>query len=205
MNDLVALTENKEVVYASFVLHKNGIKATGEPSFEEWLQCGEFINRAKGSVHFWIGDWLNYGEQKWGEKYLQAIKETNYDYGTLRNDKWVASKVELSRRRDKLSFDHHAEVADLEPDEQDRLLDYAEKNKLDVRAFRSYVGQGQPKGHPAIRMDTSEVISINGQLTKIIGECDFEVMEQEEREALLNQLKKTADLINAIYKEWMGI
>ena len=205
MNDLVALTENKEVVYASFILHKNGIKAAGEPSFEEWLQCGEFINRAKGSVHFWIGDWLNYGEFRWGDKYLEAVKATGYDINTLRNDKWVASKVELSRRRDNLTFSHHAEVADLEPDEQDRLLDYAEEKKMDARAFRSYVGQGQPKGHPVIRTDISEIILINRQLARILVEYNFESMEQEGREALLNQLKKTADLINAVFKEWMSV
>lgn len=205
MSDLIALIENKEIVYASFILHNNGIKAVGEPSFEEWLQCGEFINRAKGSVHFWIGDWLNYGEQKWGEKYLQAVKETDYDYGTLRNDKWVASKVELSRRRDNLTFSHHAEVADLEPDEQDRLLDYAEEKKMDARVFRSYVGQGQLKGHPAIRTDISEITLINKQLVRMLAEYNFESLEQEDREALLNQLKKTADLINAVFREWMSI
>ena len=38
-------------------------------------------------MHFWIGDWLNYGERKWGEKYKEALEKTGYDYQTLRNDK----------------------------------------------------------------------------------------------------------------------
>jgi len=41
---------------------------------------------------------------------------------SLRNNKWVADRVELSRRRDNLSFAHHAEVAKLEPDEQDYCI-----------------------------------------------------------------------------------
>lgn len=205
MNDLVSLTRNGELVYTKFILRKNGIELEGEPTFEDWLGCGEFINRAKGAVHFWIGDWLNIGEKKWGEKYLQAIKETGYDYQTLRNDKWIASKVDFSRRRDNLTFSHHAEVAEMEPEEQDRLLTYAEENKLDSKAFRSYVVQGQPKSPPPSRTDISEVTIVNGQLIKILGECDFELMEQEDRESLLNHLKKTADLINVVYREWMAI
>lgn len=195
--------QNKEIVYASFVLHKNGLKSAGEPSFDEWLQCGEFINRAKGAVHFWIGDWLNFGERKWGKKYLQAVKATGYDINTLRNDKWVAYKVDLSRRRDTLSFDHHATVADLDPEEQDRFLSDAEEKRLDSKAFRNYVQQGQPKVQPVMRTDTSSVALVNGQLIRILGKCDFGAMEQEDRESLLNQLKKTADLVNSLFKEWI--
>ena len=199
----------KEIVYASFVLHKNGLRAVGEPSFDEWLQCGEFINRAKDSVHFWIGDWLNFGEFKWGEKYLEAVKASGYDIGTLRNDKWVADKVDLSRRRDTLSFDHHATVADLEPEEQDKLLSDAEAKKLNSKAFRSYVQQGQPHPQPLSKVSSADVtwdiISINEQLLKVLNGWDFEAMDSEDRDGLLNQLKQTADLINNLFKEWTRV
>jgi hypothetical protein len=39
---------------------------------------------------------------------------------------WVASRFELSRRRDNLSFSHHREVAALPPEEADDLLDRAD-------------------------------------------------------------------------------
>jgi len=44
--------------------------------------------------------------------------ETGFEYSTLANDKSVASKFEFYRRRENLSWSHHAEVAGLEPDEQ---------------------------------------------------------------------------------------
>ena len=50
---------------------------------------------------------------------------TGLDYQTLRNYLWVATHVALSRRRDALSFQHHAEVAALEAEEQDRWLSTA--------------------------------------------------------------------------------
>jgi len=40
----------------------------------------------------------------------QALEKTEYDYGTLGDAKWVAKSVELSRRREDLSWSHHREV-----------------------------------------------------------------------------------------------
>jgi hypothetical protein len=61
--------------------------------------------------------------------------QTSLDYQTLRNYAWVARRFNLSRRRDALSFAHHAEVAALPDPEQDYWLRKAEseswsRNKL---------------------------------------------------------------------------
>lgn len=141
----LTLPHAKEFTVASFRLHETGLEPIGTPTFDDWLQCGQFIRQAKGAVHFWIGDFINYGESRWGEQYKDAIALTGFDYGTLRNDKWVASRVELSRRRDNLSFDHHVEVADFPPDEQEELLELASKKKMTTRDFRNYLNQLQMK------------------------------------------------------------
>ncbi len=74
-----------------------------------------------------------------GEMYAQAVEETGLDSGTLRDAKWVASKVDLCRRRHKLSFSHHKEVAALSPDLADTLLDKAEQENLTRRELRQEV------------------------------------------------------------------
>lgn len=135
-SEVITFDENKDYDYSGFHFCKNGLKAIGEPTFEQWQKCGDWIKRANGSVHFWLGDWLNFGERKWGEQYSQVIEDTDFDYQTLRNDKWVAGKVDLSRRRDNLSFEHHKEVADLAPEEQEELLDMAEKQDIKRNDFR---------------------------------------------------------------------
>jgi len=135
-NDLI---NGQEVVYSSFQMDKMGLKPIGTPSFDDWLKCGDFLKNANGAVHFWIGDWMNYGERQWGEMYTQAIDETGYSYGTLANDKWVTSRIEPSRRRESLSFAHHQEIADLMPDDQEKMLSYAEKHSLNSKAFRNMV------------------------------------------------------------------
>ena len=48
-------------------------------------------------------------------------------YQTLRNLAWVARSFETSRRRDSLSFAHHAEVAALPQAEQELWLNRAER------------------------------------------------------------------------------
>jgi len=118
---------------ADIVTFLPGIKTTqtaliipeGTP-FEEWESIGGKLRQVAGAVQWWIGDWLNFGEKHYGEKYAQALDATDYDYGTLRNKAWVSSRFELSRRHDNLSFSHHQEVASLDPDEADKLLAQAE-------------------------------------------------------------------------------
>jgi hypothetical protein len=69
------------------------------------------LKTAEGSVQFWIGDWLNYGESKYGEKYAQAVGPEQAE--TWKNYAWVARSVEMSLRKDILSYKHHEVVAPL--------------------------------------------------------------------------------------------
>jgi hypothetical protein len=55
---------------------------------------------------------------------------------TLMNMVYVASSVDPSRRREALSWSHHAEVAALPPEEQERWLARVEENRLSVHDLR---------------------------------------------------------------------
>jgi hypothetical protein len=94
--------------------------------FDEWQAIGHTLFSIERAVQFWIGDWIRFGEKSYGEKYSQAIEETGLDYQTLANYAYVASKVEPSRRRENVSFSHHAEVAALAPEKQEAWLETAE-------------------------------------------------------------------------------
>lgn len=96
-------------------------------SFDAWRQIGSQIFLVADSSAWWVGDWLAHGEVTFGDRYSQAIANTSLDYQTLRNYAWVARKFPISRRRDKLSFGHHAEVAALTDDGQDMWLARAER------------------------------------------------------------------------------
>src|SRR6185437_16632391 len=68
------------------------------------------------------------------------------DYQTLRNYAWVARQVELWRRREKLSFQHHAEVASLPPDQQDVWLDRAQTERWSRNQLRRHLRASRQNG-----------------------------------------------------------
>src|SRR3972149_11324473 len=122
-----------------FKFTPTGLAINGEPDFETWETVGKQLRYREGAIHWWIGDWLNYGEQRWGEMYAQAIDEFDFTRGTLRNDKWVAGKILSHVRHDKLTFSHHLEVAPLPSDIQERWLDIAEQEGLTPRELRKCI------------------------------------------------------------------
>jgi hypothetical protein len=101
-----------------------------------WVEVGRQLGAMSRVSNWWIGDWLQYGTARWGEKYVEAAKITGYDVKTLRNIAYVAKRFESSRRRDNLTWSHHADVAVLDPQEQNRWLDRAITDRLSVADLR---------------------------------------------------------------------
>ena len=103
---------------------------------------GQKLQSVSRSVMWWIGDWLRFGDGKWGETSAQAVSMTGRQEQTLLDAQWVASKfVDNSRRREELSWSHHREVASLPPAEADELLDLAEREGLSKRELRAEVSR----------------------------------------------------------------
>ena len=112
-----------------------------ELHFDRWRAIGHRVVGSADASTWWLADWARYGEGAYGARYRDAIAITGLGGQTLRNYAWVAGRFEASRRRDTLSFAHHAEVAALPPAEQDAWLDRAEqcgwsRNELRVRLRR---------------------------------------------------------------------
>lgn len=104
--------------------------------YQAWVEAGRYLGALGRGSQWWIGDWIRYGAAKWGQKYTQAARITGYDIQSLRNMAYVASRFDLSRRRDKLTWSHHAELAALDLKEQDEWLDRAAKLKLSAGDLR---------------------------------------------------------------------
>ena len=97
---------------------------------------GRRLGKIGRASQWWIGDWLRYGTQKWGEKYVQAARITGYDVASLRNMAWVASQFEPSLRNDDLTWSHHALVAPLDTDQKEYWLAEAARKRLSVADLR---------------------------------------------------------------------
>ncbi|MFY1623840.1 LmbU family transcriptional regulator [Micromonospora sp. WMMD735] len=126
-----------------------GLRIPAALTFERWQHAGSQISRIVDSSAWCLGDWLVYGQREYSDRYLRAIEESRLDYQTLRNYAWVARKFPIERRRETLSFQHHAEVGSLPPEEQDRWLDLADefgwsRNELrrNIRTHRQQDAKG---------------------------------------------------------------
>ncbi|HEV7807186.1 MAG TPA: hypothetical protein VGO80_15295 [Solirubrobacteraceae bacterium] len=120
----------------SFALTSISWIASDEMGFEQWVLNGRRLGAVGRGVGWWIGDWLRYGNARYGEKYAQAAKITGYDTQTLMNMVYVAGNIDPALRREKLSWSHHAEVAAMEPAQQRQWLDRAEESRLSVQDLR---------------------------------------------------------------------
>ena len=103
---------------------------------ESWIDIGRRVAAHSSSSLWWLGDWLVYGKYKYGRQYKSGIAATGLDYQTLRNYAVVARRFELSRRRDSLSFQHHAELCALPDERQDVWLDRAEVGRWSRNELR---------------------------------------------------------------------
>ena len=112
---------------------------TGIP-FDDWLDVGRQISLIASATGWWLGDWLVYGQRTYRERYRAALDATSLDYQTLRNYAWVARRFEKSRRRDCLSFQHHAEVAAMAEPDQDIWLQRAERRGWSRNELRRQLG-----------------------------------------------------------------
>jgi hypothetical protein len=112
-----------------------------ELTVSDWVRQGRWLGTIGRCSAWWIGDWVRYGNARYGDRYGPAARVTGYDLQSLRNMAYVAGRFEVPRRRGTLSFSHHAELAGLPADEQDLWLDRAEAGALSVRALRSELRQ----------------------------------------------------------------
>jgi N6-adenosine-specific RNA methylase IME4 len=121
----------KQLAFPGFQLSPTGLKANKSVTEAQWERAGEALSRISGSINWWIGDWLNVGEAKWGHKYDEACERFGVAYDTAKQVAWVASKV--CDRSHKLSWKHHLLVAPLPAEKQSQWLTKAEKEKWTTR------------------------------------------------------------------------
>jgi hypothetical protein len=111
----------------ALVVPRKGLQLPQRLTFDKWFEIGRHLSSVATSSAWCLGDWLVYGESAYEGRYRKAVEETMLDYQTLRNYAWVVRRFPLSRRRDTLSFGHHAEVAAMPETEQDYWLRKAEE------------------------------------------------------------------------------
>lgn len=124
-------------------MNRIGLEIPAGLRYEDWVKTGRQLSGLVDSSAWWLGDWLVFGKANYADRYQLAIAHAGLRYQTLRNYAWVARRFAADRRRAKLSFRHHAEVASLPLDEQERLLDLAEREQWTTKNLRVAIQRGR--------------------------------------------------------------
>jgi hypothetical protein len=126
-----------------------GMRLPKNLTYEEWRAIGERLLRTQNAAQWALADWLFEGEWRYGRQYEEALEMTGLPYGTLANLKWLAGRIDISRRRETLTLTHHVEVAPLPPVDQEVWLEKAEANGWSTRRLREEIAATrEPKAKP---------------------------------------------------------
>lgn len=125
-------------------------------TLEQWKSAGWQLCRGVHRLNWLIGDWWVFGETQYGDRAAAAAEGIfELEFQTLMKLGTVSRAFETFRRRKELSWTHHAEVASLEPEIADALLDKAMRCGLssrdmrrEARAYRVTPHVGNESGAP---------------------------------------------------------
>ena len=200
---LLATTNHKK-----FVADRNGIQFHEELSFEEWNAIGREIVPMAKSIGFIVGDWINYGEKRYGEKYTDAIRLSGLTKETLFLYSHVARRIEILNRSKVLDFTHHIVVAKLkDPDQQRHWLDIAENHKMSVRRLRKSMNAGRIIAPDEVQDDPADrgYVAYLALLNRIrrwwareIDKAPVEEWDEDRRQGLKKDFKLILDIYNAL-------
>jgi hypothetical protein len=118
-----------------------GWSTNAELTFEEWFaDGGRFDEQDPGWA---IGDWLSYGVAHFGNCYGAAALATGLARQTLMQMARVARQFAPARRREGVSLELHAVVAELDSDLQEEWLDRAREQQLNPRQLQAQLNAFQ--------------------------------------------------------------
>ncbi|MHB8731757.1 MAG: DUF1016 N-terminal domain-containing protein [bacterium] len=89
-------------------------------TYEDWCHVVAGLGAVEGAVQWWLGDALNFGARAYGEKYAQAVDETQAH--TWAQYAWVASRFETSTRVEIVPWTVHRDLAGVEDAQERRVL-----------------------------------------------------------------------------------
>lgn len=157
-------------------------------TYADWLDNVKRFVMIERSHQWHLGDLLNFGEAKFGDKYHQVINDFGVDGQTIANWKWVANKVPPNVRRKDLTFQHHMNVAKLEPEDQAKWLEKAAKGEWPAGELRSRLkialDRARARELEKEDEDRAELPEDDGRYRVILVDPDWREVTMESLEAM---------------------
>ncbi len=123
------------VVQAATASARLSWSTNDELTFEDWFADGARFD--EDDPGWAIGDWLSYGVAHFGNCYGAAALATGLARQTLMQMARVAGQFAPARRREGVSLELHAVVAELGSDLQDDWLELAREQQLNPRQLQA--------------------------------------------------------------------
>lgn len=126
-------------------------------AWDEYLALGRDLAGKKHSIDWMIGDWLTYGREHFPEQIQAELPGIFDDERLVRRIEKTVKAFPPALRDPKLSFDHHAHVADMPQEDALPLLKLASTDRINARRFRLVAMDAKvEKGHLLPREDDAE-------------------------------------------------
>ncbi len=154
MNDTTLATAETAVQIPGVQVTRTGLVIDENLTPEAASTVFACLEHITGCSNWLWGDALAFAGRKWGNqfaesKYKQASEATGLAVQSLKMAKFVAERIPMGRRRSKLTFTHHAEVAyGFDQDaEQERWLDRAAADKWTAVQLRRAIRLSKQEIH----------------------------------------------------------
>ena len=192
----------------NFTIDPTGINFTGELTFEEWHNLGLQLVPIAKSIGFIVGDWINYGQGRYGEKYAEALRTSGLAYDTLRKYAHAAKSIQTGNRFPNLDWTHHLTVAKIkDPDEQRKWLEIADSDGMSVSRLRKSINAGRPLQPDEVTQDSADRgtvthLALINQLLRwwkqTTKDDPVEKWDPEQRANVKNDFKLILDIYQAL-------
>jgi hypothetical protein len=116
----------------------NRLEIPADVSSDEFREIGVHIFKLEGVTNWWKADYIIYSA-KWGDIVNNIAEHFVRDPQTLYNVASIGRKFEISRRREVLTFSHHAVVAAKPIEKQEEYLDAAAAHGMSEKELRAYI------------------------------------------------------------------
>ncbi|MGB1284907.1 MAG: hypothetical protein ACPG7F_00120 [Aggregatilineales bacterium] len=157
-NNLSVSRQGKAVDIGGLQVSSTGMVINGDLHEEQWYALLDGIQKIKSAYQWILGDWLNYGvTRKYGETSQQVTRiasATGYSEQYLSDLTWVCGAIEISCRKENLSYKHHWVVVRATDDEQKReeYLQAAIRHDLSASALKAHI-----EGHNVVNPTTIDI------------------------------------------------
>ena len=124
-----------------FTMRARSVVPIGRPTLVQWQEAMAFATAASDAAPYWVGDLLNYAEDRddWKEKLDQAKTITSKAHESLMNDAYLARHVQGDARDLAPTPSHARQVTTLDAKTQRRLLGKARDEGWSVRELHAKV------------------------------------------------------------------